>query len=221
MIKLLLPLLFTLTTITEANILDVDSKRLIRIVGVIDGQILQQADKLLKLTEDKTKSDIFILLNSPGGQVFPGEVFIDAIGQAQAMGITVKCFSPVYAASMAFNIMLHCNENYVLNHTKLLFHPVRRGYKGVIKAKDALEIAKDLLKIDQRLLTILDNKLTLSGEQIRYHYDRETFWNGSELAPLFKNDFFKVVKGITGIKDIFQISPKGSQGYMTNLPDVR
>lgn len=203
---LLLSFLLNSSILLAGKSITVNSERLIKVIGPVGRPILEQADKVRALTEEN-KKDIFVLLNSPGGSVFTGNMFIEAIKGAQAAGIKVKCISAVFAASMAFNIMLQCDERYVLEETGLLFHPVRIGQAQNITAKDALEMAKHMQEIDNRLLTALYKKLApMTKEEIDKHYYAETFWRAADLALATKG-FFTIVTQVVGIKKLFQVEP--------------
>jgi ATP-dependent protease ClpP protease subunit len=197
---------FLFTTSTFGKELVIDKDRTVRLTGMVGLSMLPKVSVIENLSQDTTKP-IYLLINSPGGSVLWGEVIISSINIAKAKGIPVKCVSTVLAASMAFSIMLACSENYVLANTKLLFHPVRIHANRITIFEENAGILKEALKkINDRLLGILETKLTLSRVLIAKHYKQETLWQGSELAPLFKDDFFQVVDNITGITGLFDLS---------------
>jgi ATP-dependent protease ClpP protease subunit len=202
----------TLTVITAllltvpalAEVLEVDSSRLIRLVGEVNGRILIEAEELVDFAGDVTNREpVYIMVNSPGGSVLAGNLFISAMKHAQSTGLEIKCFSSVYAASMAFNILLECDSVSVFRTTKLLFHPVRMTMSGTMTAPQAIELAERLDKIDQVFLKRLALKVDgLSSEDLKKHYYEETFWNAIDLAPV--SNFLTLVDGITGVEFLFQ-----------------
>ena len=143
------------------------------------------------------------MLNSPGGQVFPGDMFISAIKQARLSGTPVICFSAVYAASMAFNIMMHCSERYILAGTRLMFHPVRINSSEPLTAPAMRKYAEGMDKFDKRLIKFISDEMNVDIDVITENYYAETFWRGAELAELSRG-FFKVADDIRGVTNLFQ-----------------
>ncbi len=179
-----------------------DSKRTVTIDKEITGDVLLQAQKVVELAAI-SKEPIYIVLNSPGGSVMAGNIFISAVHLAQERGITVVGVSTVMAASMAFNILTECNERYVLENTLLLFHPVGTMIMGVVKAQEAGKLAEDMDKLDQHELAILDKALNMDKAEIRENYYAEHMWTGEELNLATHGKFLHVVKDIKGLKQVF------------------
>jgi ATP-dependent protease ClpP protease subunit len=167
---------------------------------------LNSATQIHRLAEKDSTKPIYVLVNSPGGSALWGGMVISAIELAKSRGIAVECFSSVLAASMAFNIMLACSKNYVFNNSKLLFHPVRVNIsRTILLEENAKDIYESLRKINTELLDILEAKLTLSRKDILSHYKKETSWQGKDLAPLFKDNFFQLVTDIKNVLDLFDL----------------
>ena len=132
--KLLLALLLICSTTTAMALngpLDKPNKskeaktQVIEIIGVINGRsIVPLISDLYKMINTTTQ-DIHIVLNSPGGGIYVGLQFINAIEAAKSKGVKVKCYVSGIAASMAFQILTHCNERYALRYSLLLWHPPR------------------------------------------------------------------------------------------------
>ena len=208
MIRLLMILVLTVgcTHLTGKPVLKsitVDKTRLVKVIGVVDGSILEKADKLIRLTK-QNKRPIYILLNSPGGSVFSGDLFISAMNQARSGGIKLVCMSAVYAASMAFNMLLHCDERYIFENTRLLFHPIRITARGEpLTAPMLSNLAKELQAYDTELLKLIKKRLRMRMSTIKYHYYKETFWRGKDLSRA-SNGFFRIVREIRNIDKLFQ-----------------
>lgn len=199
--------------ITEVN---VDQSRLVRIVGVVNHNIIEKANELIKLASE-SKKPIYLLINSPGGQVIAGNFFLDALRQVQAQGIKVIGISTVFAASMAFSILLECDERYTLSNTMLLFHPVRVMTRQPLTAPILRELAADLQKFDDKLIPLLVAKLNLKRDVIEKHYYAETFWNAGDLAKASPK-FLTVVKSVLNIENMFQYRNQPSFGNQKQLP---
>lgn len=186
--------------------LDMDKDRLVKIVGAVDGSILPKATELLKLSE-KSTAPIYILINSPGGSVRTGNVFIDAMHIAKARGAEIRCVSPVYAASMAFTILMNCSKRYALANTSLLFHPVRVVLgQTPITAPLALELARDLDVYDTKLKAELLENLGIEEAIMIKAYYEEKWWDARELQTAVKPGWITIVDNITGTTDVFEVS---------------
>ena len=156
----------------------------------------------------ESKEDIFLLINSPGGSVAAGNVFIASMIMAKSRGVKVKCVIPIYAASMAFSIMLNCSKNYVLEKTSLLFHPVRIGLMGYLTGLDAQSLAQDLLAMDNQLLTQLSIILAVPRQDLIEPFVDEKWWSAKEMKAFIGNkSFLTIVKNIEGSDKIFDLSP--------------
>jgi len=206
MIKLLL--LFTLASPALAakatvNTLKVDNERLIKIVGPVDFSTIKKASDLLRLAIKDQKKPIYIMLNSPGGSILSGEMFLSAMEQAKMLGVKLVCFSSVYAASMAFSIMVHCDERYAFANTRLLFHPARINTDEPLTAPRLKEIYADLEVLDAELLDLLTSTMQMPRDVVEFHYYKETWLKASILAKETKN-FLQIVQGIIGVSDLFQ-----------------
>jgi ATP-dependent Clp protease protease subunit len=188
--------------------LDIDNTRLVKVIGGVDGSIIPKATELLTLA-DKSSDPIYIMINSPGGSVRAGNVFIEAMNIAKYRGIELKCVSPVYAASMAFTILMNCTERYALKSTQLLFHPVRVILGNMpVTAPVAAEIAADLNKYDKELKDQLLRELELDKEVMTKAYYDERWWSAKELQAASKDGWLIVVDDIKGTSDVFQLSAK-------------
>lgn len=214
--KLLLILVLSKGIAINAQTIKLDKKRTIEVLGAVDITMIEKAKQLDKLSKEN-KKDIYILINSPGGSVAAGNIFISAMTMAKARGVKVKCVVPVYAASMAFSIMLNCSENYALPNASLLFHPVRIGLMAYLTALDAFAIYKDLIKIDIQLLSQLYSafkpETNEKKEEINEYYLEERWWNTVELLEFIDNkSFITIVDNIEGTDKTFELdSPNNKQ----------
>lgn len=191
----------------EVSFLKVNSKRLIRVVGVVDSSIKKEANKLLQLV-NKNKKPVDIVIESPGGFVTPGLQFIDAMKMAQNRGVVLRCIVPTYAASMAFIILAHCDERYSLPSAGLLFHPM--GFSCFLCRLTMDTLQYRLLRmealgkgIDERLLSAMgmDEGIYL------YHKFHGTLWLAQELSEVTV-DFIEIVKDIRGLRNMFHLGRK-------------
>lgn len=182
----------------------VNVNRAIIINGVIaQGNILPLGDKLLKL---EGKEPVDIVINSPGGEVMTGFLFINQMEAIKANGVTIRCFVPTMAASMAFQILVHCDERYVLDKAFLLWHRVRVSLGGglgggvTVTAKAALDLYRDLNSADTLIFGEIVKALNISKAVAAFHFERETLHVGSQLGELAP-DFCTSYSSIPGLQE--------------------
>lgn len=207
--KLFIMFLFSAlaTPLIAEDKLEVNPSRLVKVLGPVNASIIEKANELIKLSE-LSKDPIYLFINSPGGSVGAGNVFIDAMTIVKNRGIQINCVTSVYAASMAFSILMNCSERYVLENVKLLFHPARVFLMmTALTGKEYQKIAEDLISIDTKLQKELLEKLEIDEDIMLKAYYDEKWWDISELQAVTKKGWLKVVKDISGIKDLFALTP--------------
>jgi len=159
------------------------NSRLLYINGVITSRSLSPVSAALdEVIQSDDTSPVRIVLNSPGGAVIPGMMFISKMRAVRDLGIRIECYVLDVAASMAFQILTECDSRSALNTSFLLWHPVRVGVMGVVTASTAAELQEDLSAMDKFIMRQLDTKLSMPDEEIRRHFHRETLWIGAQLA---------------------------------------
>ena len=204
--RLLLLATLVLSTNLHANILTVPADRTVRIMGEVNGSILPAISKLETLS--RSSSDpIFILINSPGGSILAGNLFINAMHVAQNRGVKLHCASTMFAASMAFQFLVECDYRYAFKHTKLLFHPPRIMYMGVLLETQMRQWIEELEQIESKMIPVMQEAMGLSDEVFNHHYHAETFWDAEDLQAYTKRGFITIIDDIVGITNIFQINP--------------
>lgn len=182
--------------------LEVDNRRLIQITSSISGNLTKQANQLLKMSS-RSKEPVYILLNSPGGLVMAGTMFMDAMEMVKSRGVTLKCVSATYAASMAAVIMAYCNERYALKSTKILFHPIRmNGVRGAITAPRAATMAQSMDKTDAMFMEYIVRTSGIDAATFTAGYYTERWWSGYELSQATKSGWLKIVTDVQGIDNL-------------------
>jgi hypothetical protein len=163
--------------------LKLNPDRTVSLIGPIAPPSLVVITEILDLAKD-SKKPIDVVIDSPGGYVSVGFRIIATIEHVKAEGIRVRCFVPGYAASMAFQILLHCSERHALNVSQLLFHRVRIFIGGggpfggggtVMTGPDAMKLGRDLLQVDKAVFKDLEDHLDIERDWILYHFNAETF----------------------------------------------
>lgn len=141
-------------------------------------------DALINLSNSGTEP-IDIAINSPGGSVVSGFLFVNTLEAIRAKGIRLRCFVNGIAASMAFQILTHCDERYSLSRSFLLWHRVRTSLQGPITAPLAELLVSDLQSIDDVIIRELKESVGKGGmddEVLLKHFERETLHIGENLA---------------------------------------
>jgi ATP-dependent Clp protease protease subunit len=184
---------------THYKTLDISNTDTNRVV-VFEGQVrfnvalpfAQSIDTLSKESRDP----IYVLINSPGGDVLAGHAMVSAIKVAQARGVKVTCVSTLLSASMALHLLASCDERYALPHTLLLFHEARVTTGGGGLSPSELETLSEQIKI---LISGLERDLiaALGTDEatFRKHNIAETWWTGEAFNDSFPR-FLTVIRDI-------------------------
>lgn len=190
--RFLLALSLTLCTLSARaeDVPALSPDRALVIEGIIMGNNLEVlGQKMLFTYAEKSTDPVDIVINSPGGDIVSGRVFISYMERTKEKGVTIRCYVPTLAASMAFSILTHCNERYTLDTSFLLWHRARSTIPGgAISGPEAAVVARDLYTLDNEILRELHNTLHMAPKDVTYHFNHETLHTGlnlSLLAPRF------------------------------------
>lgn len=152
-----------------------------------------------EMEKDKSRP-IDMVFDSPGGELLSGYLLVDRMNAARARGVTIRCFVRGLAASMAFQMLLHCDERYATPHALLLWHPVRIFWMGPLTAADAKLVAKHLSSANRTVLDDLRKHLPgVSEKDLLWHYHQESLHQAVALARLAPNFFTYVGSDIGNI----------------------
>ncbi len=200
-ISLMFALLSTVS-FAAAPVLDVDPDRRIFIQGMVNKNILTQAEDMISMAY-QSKDPIYLQINSFGGQIAWGDTFIDAMHMAKRMGVKLKCYVTVAAASMAFSILNACDERYAFKNSKLLFHGARlQVFMAIITEEIALEVANRLHETNSKIRVILQETLNMNPEVFDRAFKNDRWWLPSELLSQSPN-WLTVIPGVTNGKHLF------------------
>lgn len=187
-------------TASAKEMLRVNQERAIAIDTEIGKNMGAVQTRMLALANDKSGEAVDIVLDSPGGSVFTGFQFVNAIEEVKGHGVRVRCFVNGIAASMAFQILVHCDERYALSRSFLLWHGVRTGVRQPVTSKLAAALHADLASIDKVIIAELRESLGLDEETLMFHFNQETLHIGDNLAQLCPK-FITVRKYISGLSE--------------------
>lgn len=156
------------------------------VTGVID-----EDSKTAFLKEMADTADLaggrLVVIDSPGGSVAAGQEMIDAIDAEKDAGIKITCVVKEVAASMAFNLLTHCDVRIADAKAILLFHKIEIGgsIPGVrMTARNLRRIAEQLDGYDEPYRQANAKALGMTIEEYDWYADHETFWEPSVLARL-------------------------------------
>lgn len=170
--------------------------------------IMETMDKL-----EKGKGTVDLIISSPGGSVAVGSLIIDRMEQMKQRGVVFRCVVRDLAASMAFQILLHCNERYATPKSFLLWHPVRIFFQGVILSPVAEVLMIQLRMADEVALADLRQFLPMEEKEMMWHFINETLHQAVNLQKSSPQFFKEVTNDIINLrpeKVLLDTSPMSS-----------
>lgn len=178
-----------------------DPKRAIAVIGMVDDSIIPLAAAIDKMSRESS-DPIYLLINSPGGSVYAGMTFVDAMKAAKERGVQFYCASQVMAASMAFTFLNECQNRYATFNTRLLFHPVSVSTKGS-RVHELIVDLESTMKEEKKFMRELKESMGLSWETFNKNYYAETFWAAGILAEeTRRRGWITIVDTIDGFGDL-------------------
>jgi ATP-dependent Clp protease protease subunit len=133
--------------------------------------------QLLFLDADDPERDIYLYINSPGGNVYAGLAIYDTIQHLRA---PVATFCVGMAASMGAVLLAGgmAGKRSALPNSRILIHQPSSGYQGT--AADIEIAAKEVLGIRERLNGILAQHTGQPIEKVADDVDRDYFMSPDE-----------------------------------------
>jgi ATP-dependent protease ClpP protease subunit len=177
---------------------ELSPEKTIVIGGVISNRMFTPTVEAMEKIASKHK-EIDIILSSPGGDVITGSLLIDRMEQLKLRGINIRCVVRDVAASMAFQILLHCNERYATPHSFLLWHPVRVFMQSVMTADMAQVLAIQLASADEVALHDIQAYLPMNEADLLWHFKNETLHQAYNLLMTAPGFFKEVTNNITNL----------------------
>jgi len=179
-----------------------NAKQVVILNDVIQGAYAASlASQISSLAQDKGATNIDIIINSPGGSIVAGMFIVSAIERVKSRGVVVRCAVPRFAASMAFQILSHCSERYILPQAFVLWHPPRVALMyAIITPEAARGLLASLADWENVLVTQLKKQMNINSRKFKSYYNAEKLVLGSELVEITEG-FATVVDDIRGIPD--------------------
>lgn len=165
----------------------------VAVIGPISSNISTVVDAVKRLK--KTKNNIVMLIDSPGGGVFAGNGLIREMQAAKAGGVNFECYVDGMAASMAFQILAFCDDRYVMEHSLLLWHPVRINvFAATITPQVAKSLYSELRYISAQLVYDLRKQVKIPKKFFWKHFHAETLHTGRQMVRASRD--FDLVKRV-------------------------
>lgn len=127
-----------------------------------------------------------IIINSTGGFSSGGQAIIDLMAYEQMHGIKMICVVEEMAASMAFNVLSHCDVRFATPGTVLMFHAIAYvkidGTKNERLTSNRLrELAAKLEKDDEVFKAVNMKALDMSSKDYDMYADKDHDWTPEAL----------------------------------------
>lgn len=194
----LFSVLFSTSAFPKESTIELVPERTILLAGAITGSIYDPMMKSFD-TLAVTGDTIDMIISSPGGEVVVGSLIIDRMEQLKNEGVKFRCVVRDVAASMAFQILLHCNERYATPHSFLLWHPVRIFMRDIVTAAVAQTLATQLAAADEVALHDLRAYLIMPESELLWHFHNETLHQAINVMHLSPKFFKRVTNNITNL----------------------
>ena len=154
------------------------NERIIFLGTPIDDQIANlMVAQLLHLESEDPDKDIFIYINSPGGQVYSGLAIYDTMQfikpevQTICVGIAMSMGAVILAGGAK-------GKRMALPNAKILIHQVSGGFQG--QATDIEIQARETIALKRRLEEILSEHTGRPQEQVAKDMERDYFMTSQE-----------------------------------------
>ena len=133
--------------------------------------------QLLFLESDEPEQDIYLYINSPGGNVSSGLAIYDTM---QYIKPDVQTICLGQAASMGALLLAAGTKGkrYTLPNSRIMIHQPTGGFQG--QSTDIQIQAKEILQIRERLDDILAKHTGQPKDKVRADTERDNFMTGEE-----------------------------------------
>ena len=133
--------------------------------------------QLLFLESDDPEKDIFLYINSPGGQITSGMAIYDTMQYVTPDVVTV-CVGQ--AASMGAVLLTAGakGKRYALPHARVMIHQPLGGYKG--QASDVEIQAREMLRVKAEMNEIMAKHTGQSLKKVSADSDRDFFMTSAQ-----------------------------------------
>ena len=135
--------------------------------------------QMLFLSNEDSKTDIHLYINSPGGSITAGLAVYDSM---QFLRCDVATYCIGQAASMAAVLLAggKAGKRFLLANNRVLIHQPLISGELIAPATDLEIEAKEIIRLRERLYTILSKHTGQSAEKIEKDCDRNLWLDANE-----------------------------------------
>ena len=135
--------------------------------------------QMLFLSNEDSKTDIHLYINSPGGSISAGLAVYDCM---QFLRCDVATYCIGQAASMAAVLLAggQAGKRFLLANNRVLIHQPLISGELIAPATDLEIEAKEIMRLRERLYTILSKHTGQSAEKIEKDCDRNLWLDANE-----------------------------------------
>jgi ATP-dependent Clp protease protease subunit len=154
--------------------------RIVFVTGAIDDETANLVvAQMLFLSNEDTKSDIHLYINSPGGSITAGLAIYDCM---QFIRCDVATYCVGQAASMAAVLLAggKAGKRFLLANNRVLIHQPLIAGELIAPATDLEIEAKEILRLRERLYKILAQHTGQTAEKIEKDCDRNLWLDAEE-----------------------------------------
>ena len=152
-------------------------ERIIFISGEIDESLANSVVAQLLYLDSLNDNDIYLYINSPGGDVTAGMAIYDTMNYINS-NVSTICIG--LAASMGAFLLLsgEKGKRIALENSEIMIHQPLGGVKG--QATEIKIAAEHILKIKKKLNTIISEKTKQNIKKVEKDTERDYFLNSKE-----------------------------------------
>lgn len=203
---------------SPSYVANLDLERTVVLNGIVNKGVINLSTKMQEIANqeytDGTRvggaEPLNVIINSPGGSTMAGSYLISTMEDIQGRGIQIDCYVTGLAASMAYQILLHCSNRYALPSSQILWHRARIQLGGgifsppvVLTAPLALSLAQELAYVDSVLEEDMLRHMPGDKDTILWHYERETIHTATQVNLISPN-FLTIVKSMGNVNELIR-----------------
>ena len=133
--------------------------------------------QLLVLESEDPEKDIFMYVNSPGGDVMAGLAIYDTMQYINAPVSTI-CIGQAYSMAAVLLAAGAKTRRFMLPHARVMLHQPLGGFSG--QATDIDIQAREMLHLKKVLIDIVARHTEQPVEQVKRDTDRDYYLGGEE-----------------------------------------
>ena len=171
-------------SIRDEELVSLANKGIFFLVSEINDAIA--SDVLIDLLMHNMKfpgKDVWIFLDSPGGEVGPGLAIFDTVKMITGKGTAVNIIGIGEVCSMAVAVMQAGTRRYCFPNTQFLVHQIRqRVIKDDEETTEIEERAEEVKRINNAFLKIIAERSGVDIDELRKLARKKDYWLDAQTA---------------------------------------